>query len=86
VYLLSLVIAPNPVSGGETTYINRDWTTEEMQGLRLEVVDATGKVVMRHQPTTYPIAVDGLPTAGIYLVRVIDGTGVVHFGRIVVVR
>ena len=86
VYVLSLVIAPNPISGGETTYINREWTAEEMQGLMLEVIDATGKVVVREEPMTYPIAVEGLPTGGIYLVRVVDGNGGVYIGRIVVVR
>ena len=83
---MSLVIAPNPISGGETTYINREWTAEEMQGLMLEVIDATGKVVVREEPMTYPIAVEGLPTGGIYLVRVVDGNGGVYIGRIVVVR
>ncbi len=86
VYMLTLVIAPNPISGGETTYINSEWTTKEKQGLMLEVINATGKVVVREEPMTYPIAVEGLPTSGIYLVRVIDGTGGVHVGRIVVVR
>ena len=86
VQVLSLVIAPNPISGYETTYVNREWTTEEMQGLILEVVDATGRVVVREEPMTYPIAVDGLTTGGIYLVRVIDGAGGVHIGRIVVVQ
>ena len=86
VYVLSLVIAPNPISGSETTYINRDWTTEEMQGLMLEVIDATGKVIVCEEPMIYPISVEGLPTRGIYLVRVIDGTGRVHVGRIVVIQ
>ncbi len=86
IYVLSLVIAPNPILGGSTTYINREWTAEEQRGLMLEVVDATGKVVLRHTPTTYPIEVEGLPTTGVYLVRVIDGTGAIHLGRIVVVQ
>ncbi|MBR5189619.1 MAG: T9SS type A sorting domain-containing protein, partial [Paludibacteraceae bacterium] len=86
VYVLSLVIVPNPISGGEITYINRDWTAEEMQGLMLEVIDATGKVILREEPMIYPIAVEGLPTGGIYLVRVIDGAGGIHVGRIVVIQ
>ena len=86
VYALSLVIAPNPISGSEVTYINRDWTTEEMRGLMLEVIDATGKVILRNEPMIYPIAVEGLPTRGVYLVRVIDGTGGVHIGRVVVIQ
>ena len=85
-YVSPLVIAPNPISGSETTYINRDWTTEEMQGLMLEVIDATGKVIVCEEPMIYPISVEGLPTRGIYLVRVIDGTGRVHVGRIVVIQ
>ena len=84
VYVLSLVIAPNPISGTETTYINHEWTAEQMQGLVFEVIDATGKVVRRQQPMTYPIAIESLPTSGIYLVRVIDGIGGLHIGRIVV--
>ena len=86
VYALSLVIVPNPISGSEVTYINRDWTTEEMRGLMLEVIDATGKVILRNEPMIYPIAVEGLPTRGVYLVRVIDGTGGVHIGRVVVIQ
>ena len=82
VYVLSLVIAPNPISGGETTYIIREWTAEEMQGLRIEVVDATGSVVVREEPMVYPIAVEGLHVGGIYFVRVVDGMGGVHVGRI----
>jgi hypothetical protein len=82
VYVLSLVIAPNPISGGETTYIIREWTAEEMQGLRIEVVDATGSVVVSEEPTVYPIAVEGLHVGGIYFVRVVDGMGGVHVGRI----
>lgn len=83
-YVLSLIIAPNPVTGGEVTYINRDWSDAEKDGLYYEVIDATGNVVIREEPSTYPIAVSGLPVRGLYMIRVVTGTGDLHFGRLLV--
>ena len=83
-YVLSLIIAPNPVTGGEVTYINRDWSDAEQDGLYYEVIDATGNVVIREEPSTYPIAVSGLPVRGLYMIRVVTGTGDLHFGRLLV--
>ena len=84
VYALPLVIAPNPIKGGEITYINRSWSAEEQRGLRIEVIDAQGEVVMSDYPTEYPIVVVGLNVRGVYLVRIVSGTGDVYVGKLVV--
>jgi hypothetical protein len=84
IYALPLVIAPNPIKGGETTYVNKSWTAEEQQGLRVEVIDAQGEVVMNDYPTEYPIMITGLNIRGVYLVRIVSGTGDVYVGKLVV--
>ena len=84
VYALPLVVAPNPIRGGESTYVNRNWTLEEQRGLRVEVVDARGEVVMSYMPDNYPIEIVGLGVRGIYMVRIVSGTGDVYVGKIVV--
>ena len=84
VYALPLIIAPNPILGGETTYVNREWTSEEQRGLLMEVINSVGQVVSVESPQVYPIAVSGIDVSGIYLVRIISGTGDVYIGRIVV--
>ena len=84
VYVLPLVVAPNPIRGGESTYVDRSWTLEEQRGLRVEVVDARGEVVMSYMPDNYPIEIVGLGVRGIYMVRIVSGTGDVYVGKIVV--
>lgn len=84
VYALPLVIAPNPILGGEVTYVNRTWTAEEQRGLTLEIVNAMGQIIMVDQPQRYPIAIEGIDVRGVYIVRIISGTGDTYIGRIVV--
>jgi hypothetical protein len=84
IYTLPLVIAPNPIKGGETTYVNKSWTAEEQRGLRIEVIDARGEVVMSDYPTEYPITITRLNVRGVYLVRIVSGTGDVYVGKLVV--
>ena len=81
---MPLVIAPNPIKGGETTYVNQSWTAEEQRGLRIEVIDARGEVVMSDYPTEYPITITRLNVRGVYLVRIVSGTGDVYVGKLVV--
>lgn len=42
IYSLPLVVAPNPINGGATTYVNRTWTIEEQNGLKVEVLNSIG--------------------------------------------
>ena len=84
VYALPLVIAPNPILGGEVTFVNRTWTAEEQRGLTLEIVNAMGQIIMVDQPQRYPIEIDGIDVRGVYIVRIISGTGDTYIGRIVV--
>ena len=84
VYTFPLVIAPNPIKGGETTFVNKSWTAEEQRGLYVEVIDAQGEVIVSDYPTEYPILVDGLSVRGVYLVRIVSGTGDVYVGKLVV--
>lgn len=83
-YALPLVVAPNPVLGGQSTFVNREWTAEEQNGMRVEVLNSVGQVVEIFTPTTFPIEVSGIYTSGVYYIRVTSGTGDIYLGRLVV--
>jgi hypothetical protein len=84
VYALPLTIVPNPIGSGQATYVNREFTAEEQRGLRIEVIDARGEVVVSDYPTEYPITITRLNVRGVYLVRIVSGTGDVYVGKLVV--
>ena len=83
-YALPIIVAPNPVVGGQSTFVNREWTAEEQNGMRVEVLNAVGQVVDIFTPATFPIEVGGIYTSGVYYIRVTSGTGEVYLGRLVV--
>ena len=83
-YALPIIVAPNPVVGGQSTFVNREWTAEEQNGMRVEVLNAVGQVVDVFTPATFPIEVGGIYTSGVYYIRVTSGTGEVYLGRLVV--
>ena len=84
IHSLPLVVAPNPIRSGENTYVNRSWTLEEQKDLRIEVIDARGEVLVCDYPTEYPIVIGGLNLRGVYLIRIVSGTGDVYVGKLVV--
>ena len=81
---MPLFIVPNPVLVGDITYINHDWSIEEKQNLRIEIIDEIGQVVMSDSPIDYPIVISNLVVRGLYMVRLISGTGDVYIGKIIV--
>ena len=83
-YALPIVVAPNPVYGGQSTFVNREWTAEEQNGMRVEVLNAVGQLITSFAPATYPIEVGGLNVSGVYYIRITSGTGDVYIGRLVV--
>lgn len=70
-FVNSLAVAPNPVKAGESVKVLSSFTAQQMQNLVVEVFDATGMLISRQQPTAEPIYVEPLPTAGVYMIRVI---------------
>ena len=83
-YALPIVVAPNPVVGGQSTFVNRDWSIEEQNGMRVEVLNSVGQVVDVFTPTAFPIEVSGIYTSGVYYIRVTSGTGDIYLGRLIV--
>lgn len=84
IYALPLVVAPNPVSGGETTYVNRSWSVDERNGLTVEVVNSVGQIISRIEPAVYPIEIKSPDVSGVYYIRVLSGTGELHVGKLIV--
>ena len=82
VMIKDLVMVPNPLRANQTLYILNDFTIEERIGLYVEVFDAKGQRVLIDEPRNYPITIDYLDQSGIYVVRIITGTGTVYTGKI----
>ena len=83
-YALPIVVAPNPVYGGQSTFVSREWTVAEQNGMRVEVLNAVGQVVDVFTPTAFPIEVGGIYVSGVYYIRITTGTGDIYLGRLVV--
>jgi hypothetical protein len=79
-----LIMVPNPVAVNGTLYINAEFTTDERNGLIVEVFNAIGQCVYSDRPTVYPIEVSGLAERGMYIVRIITGDGKSYQGKIIV--
>lgn len=84
VYALPLLIAPNPVRGGESTFVDRTWTAEERKGLTVEILNSVGQIVRSEQPMIYPIEIRTLNVSGIYYIRILSGTGELYVGKLIV--
>ncbi|MGM9794932.1 MAG: choice-of-anchor J domain-containing protein [Candidatus Aphodosoma sp.] len=82
--ILPIIIAPNPILGGQSTFVVREWTAEEQEGMRVEVLSAEGQLVDTIESFTYPIEIKGNLVSGIYIIRIISGTGDVYVSRLVV--
>ena len=83
--LVELVLTPNPVQVGEELLINATFSAEELDGMVVEVFNSVGQCVYTSQPAVAPIAITGLPQAGVYMVRVMTENGV-STRRITVVK
>ena len=84
IYSLPLTIAPNPIGGGQTTFVNREFTAEEQSGLRVEVVNSVGQIISMQYPSHYPIAISGIDVSGLYYIRIVTGTGDLYVGKLIV--
>ena len=77
-----LVLAPNPVKASETLYVINDFSLEERNGLRFELFNSMGQCVYVGEPNAYPIAIEGMSQTGIYILRIVTGTGSVYQGKV----
>ena len=78
----SLVPFPNPVERGKD--INLDMPAgSELNDVKVEVYNTLGSLV-RSEILNGVATLNGLPTAGVYTVKVTEGNGNVHFAKLVV--
>lgn len=84
VEVAELVLAPNPVRVGESIVVDIELTAAERNGLVVEVYNAAGAMVQRNIPDTNIIVIAGIDVEGVYVVRVIDGRGIVYYGKLIV--
>ena len=82
--LADLTLYPNPVAVGETIYIDGEFTSEELNGMQVEIYSMLGQSVTQFEPYEQPILVEGLSERGLYIVRVIAGNGTIYQGKIIV--
>ncbi|MDR0830202.1 MAG: fibronectin type III domain-containing protein [Prevotellaceae bacterium] len=77
-------LVPNPIEVGGSVEILAEFSAAERNGLKVEIIDAVGKVVGIIEPDHYPIKVSGFQVSGLYLVKVTTGTNVIHYGKVLV--
>ena len=82
--MTSFSIFPNPVSRNTETKFNYDFTSNEKQNIKVEVINALGETIQTLQPKSSPVIVNGLAHSGIYLVRVTSGNELMSVGKLVV--
>ena len=82
--LADLILYPNPVAVGEAIYIDGEFTSEELNGMQVEIYSMLGQRVTQFEPYEQPILVEGLSERGLYIVRVIAGNGTIYQGKIIV--
>lgn len=83
-YAGGLILTPNPLKAGEELTVTVVLTDAERKGLVVDVFDATGMLVQRFTPDTESIVVTGFNTAGVYVIRLTDGNGGIHIGKVIV--
>lgn len=80
----SMSVYPNPVGAGETVYISTGLTEDEMRGAVLTVTDAVGRLVVRREVDSAVMAVDDMPVAGVYMLRVVTVDGKTYISKLIV--
>ena len=79
-----LILVPNPVNANNTLFIEAEFTVEERDGMAVEVFNSIGQRVFVDTSVASPIMIDGLTERGVYIVRVITGTGFIYQGKVIV--
>lgn len=83
-YSRSFTVSPNPVKRNESILVNFQFTEAERRGLKMEVINSLGQVIRNYNPSGHPIRIQGLNTAGFYLIRITTGEGTFYHGEVIV--
>jgi len=78
-----LVLFPNPVTKGEVFSVEMP-SNSDLNGTRVEMYDVMGNLVRTETLTGSDAKLAGLPTAGVYTIKVTDLNGNVNFTKLVV--
>ena len=79
-----LILIPNPVNANNTLFVEAEFTDEERDGMVVEVFNSIGQRVFVDTSVASTIMIDGLSERGVYIVRVITGTGSIYQGKVIV--
>ena len=79
----NLSLFPNPVNKGEVFTLQMP-SGSELNGSRVEVYNALGSMVRMETMTGNEAKMTGLPTSGVYTVKVTDRNGNIHITKLVV--
>ena len=79
-----LFIYPNPVMHGEVVYVDITLNQEELDGLIVEVYNSIGQRESIFEANSYPIRIDHLDVAGVYVIKLTTRTNQVYYGKVIV--
>ncbi len=80
----TLTFYPNSIPCNGSAQMAREFTQDELKGLKVEVIDMQGKIIQSFNPTGSPIVIEGISLSGIYLVQVTNQQQQLMTGRLVV--
>lgn len=69
---------------GSTITIDSNWSVAELDGMTIDIVDNSGKVLRRLAPEELPVDVKGNIPSGVYFIHIITGTGNSYVEKFVV--
>jgi uncharacterized protein YceK len=79
-----LMITPNPVNAGEDVFVHLELTPAQRNGLTVQVYTSAGTLVKSFMPEAEEIVIRDLYTSGVYMIRIVDGTGKAYQGKVIV--
>ncbi len=80
----NITFTPNPINIGERLTITGSLTSEELNGLKVEVINSAGQIIETAISDKYPIVVGGFYSNGVYIIRLTTGKGDVIYGKVMV--
>lgn len=80
VTMFKIDVIPNPVNTGDMMYVYGEFGEE----VTVEVMNNFGQAINTFKADGNPIAVEGITSAGIYYVRVVNRQGEVSIGKVIV--
>ncbi len=80
----SLILRPNPVQRNHEIAVDYQFTAQERDGMRIEVVNSIGQVISIQTQVAEQVTVNPIPVPGFYTVRIVTGDDKYYTAKVLV--